>query len=155
MELHRSADAATTGRAQVLVIDDDAFVRRTIARVLSPEHDVCAVADGLAALDLVRTGARFDTIICDVMMPEMDGVQFHAELLRAAPDQARRMAFLTGGGYSAHIQERLELSRCPVLEKPFTKAALLSCVRYLRPGEQPDGPNRPGLVIGSAAVALF
>jgi two-component system cell cycle sensor histidine kinase/response regulator CckA len=119
-------------RASILVVDDEAHVCRAVTRVLSGEHEVRAVGQSRAALDLVRGGARFDAILCDVMMPEMTGVQLHAALAREAPEQARRLAFMTGGVFSGSVQRMLEASGRPVVEKPFTKPALLECVRLLR-----------------------
>ncbi|MFL5260836.1 MAG: response regulator [Anaeromyxobacteraceae bacterium] len=127
-------ERAGGGRAKVLVVDDEAIVRRTIERALSAQCDVSAAADGRGALALVRTGARFDAILCDLMMPEMNGAEVHAALLREAPDQARRFAILTGGAFSPRAEALLEACACPVVEKPFSRAALLACVSALQAG---------------------
>jgi CheY-like chemotaxis protein len=122
------------GRAKVLVIDDDPGVRRSVERAIAAQCDVSAAADGRAALDLVRAGARYDAILCDLMMPDMNGVEVHAALAREAPDQARRFAILTGGAYSPRAEALLDACPCPVVEKPFSRDALLACVTALRAG---------------------
>jgi CheY-like chemotaxis protein len=126
--------AADGGRGKILVVDDDATVRRSVERVLSVRHDVSAVAGARAALELVLSGARYDAILGDLMMPEMSGAELHAALLRDAPDQARRFAIVTGGAFSPRAQALLDGCACPVLEKPFTITELLECVRALQCG---------------------
>ncbi|MFL5262653.1 MAG: PAS domain S-box protein [Anaeromyxobacteraceae bacterium] len=131
---HPSAPDGAESRGRVLIVDDEARVCHAVLRVLGSAHEVCTVHESSAALALVREGARFDAILCDVMMPEMNGVQLHAALAREAPDQARRLAFMTGGVFSAEVQQLLEASGRPVVDKPFTKQGLLDCVRQLRGG---------------------
>ena len=52
------------------------------------------------AIELIDHGERFDVILSDLMMPEMTGMDFHAALLRSAPDQAGKMVFMSGGAFS-------------------------------------------------------
>jgi CheY-like chemotaxis protein len=130
-------------RAKVLVVDDQELVRDCVARVLSAGHDVQTASGARAALELIHSGARFDAIMCELTMRDMTGADFHAALLRDAPDQARRLAFLTGGRSSAAVQRVLEASCRPMLEKPFTKAALLDCIRVLRADEIERGARAP------------
>jgi CheY-like chemotaxis protein len=60
--------------ADILVVDDDAAVRSTIARALSGDgHTVAEAGDGEAALDALRTSA-FALLVTDVQMPGMDGL---------------------------------------------------------------------------------
>jgi two-component system cell cycle sensor histidine kinase/response regulator CckA len=126
------APTAAGRRARVLVVDDEIHVCQAIVRVLGSAHDVRTIGQSRAALDLVREGARFDAILCDVMMPEMTGVQLHAALACEAPEQARRLAFMTGGVFSGDVQRQLEASGRPVVDKPFTKEAIVECVRRLQ-----------------------
>jgi two-component system, NtrC family, sensor kinase len=88
---------AASKKPRVLLVDDDPFVRRALARVLAREYEVVAVDGGRAALALIRCGDRFDAIVCDVAMPGMSGLELSAALDRVAPDQASRMIALTGG----------------------------------------------------------
>jgi len=115
-------------RGRVLVVDDDAMVARAIQRSLSNAHDLTAVMRGADALERIRRGERFDVIICDLMMPEMTGMELHAELVRAAPDQARAIIFLTGGAFTAGAQEFLEGVENQRIEKPFESAYLAAVI---------------------------
>jgi len=61
----------------ILVVDDDADLRETVELLLDDSgYDVTAVANGRAALDQLKGGARPDLILLDLMMPEMNGWQF-------------------------------------------------------------------------------
>src|SRR4051812_18314439 len=63
------------GPGRVLVVDDEASLRRIIARVLTKAgHEVVEAADGKFATEIVGTQS-FDVIISDIAMPAMDGIQ--------------------------------------------------------------------------------
>ena len=69
-------------KATTLVIDDDVAVARYVARILKNDHStVTTVSSAKAALELLAAGHDFDLILCDLMMPEMNGVELY-EILR-------------------------------------------------------------------------
>jgi CheY-like chemotaxis protein len=72
--------------------------------------------------------ARAGGIACDVMMPEMTGIELVEELRRIAPDQARRLMFLSGSVFTADARESLERIGAPQLEKPVTAKQLREAV---------------------------
>ncbi|HET6922852.1 MAG TPA: response regulator [Anaeromyxobacteraceae bacterium] len=111
-------------RGRILVVDDQPRMGKALQRFLSPAHDVTTALSAREALGLVSAGARFDVILCDLMMPGMDGMALHAELRRAAPEQAERMVFMTGGAYTAEAQGFLEAVPNRRLQKPFRPEAL-------------------------------
>jgi CheY-like chemotaxis protein len=115
-------------RGRILVVDDERMLCTTIERILSVDHEVTAVTSARQALQLVQSGERFDAIICDLMMPQMTGMDLHAALLRVAPDQAKRMAFMTGGAFSCNASAFLEQTSNPRIAKPFKSGALLALV---------------------------
>jgi CheY-like chemotaxis protein len=121
-----SSEQARRGR--VLAIDDEPLMVKVISRMLSLDHEVLGSPDAQQAIDWIRDGQRFDVILCDMMMPHVSGMDFHAELLRIAPEQAERVIFLTGGAYTPHTQAFLETVDNPRLEKPFDPAALRALV---------------------------
>jgi signal transduction histidine kinase len=112
----RPVEAGRRGR--ILVIDDEPAIGAAIRRFLR-EHDVVAVASGRAGLDLLDGGDRFDAIFCDLMMPDVTGMEIHAALAERAPDQAGRMVLMTGGAFSGGAAEFLERVGNPRLDKPF------------------------------------
>jgi CheY-like chemotaxis protein len=115
-------------RHPILVIDDEPLLGRLVQRTLGLEHDVAIVHQATEALARIVAGERFDLIFCDVMMPEMDGVELHAELAREAPEQAAAMVFLTGGGFTPTMRARLDRLGKVRIEKPFDIPALRAFV---------------------------
>jgi CheY-like chemotaxis protein len=133
-------DAPATGasRSRVLIVDDDPLVGTSLRRVLSRDHDVIVDVSAKDALSRLRDGERFDVVLCDLMMPDMTGMDLHAELARIAPQMAGRMVFLTGGAYTAHAREFLAAVPNPRLQKPFDAQLLRAVVRDVVAGARHD-----------------
>jgi PAS domain S-box-containing protein len=112
------AQAEGVTQRRVLVVDDDPLVLRSLTRVLARDFEVAAARNGREALDLVRAGGTFDAMLCDLMMPELSGIELHELLERDDPELARRTVFLTGGAFSGRAQSFLEAVGQPHLEKP-------------------------------------
>jgi two-component system chemotaxis sensor kinase CheA len=72
-----------SGRQKLLFVDDSAFFRNMLAPVLQAAgYDVMSIASGREALALIERGARFDVVVTDIEMPELDGFAF-AEAVRS------------------------------------------------------------------------
>jgi mannose-6-phosphate isomerase-like protein (cupin superfamily) len=95
-------------RGKVLVIDDEEALATAIKRYLSTDHEVTAVYSASAALDLFESGARYDVILCDLMMPQITGMELHTEVARIDPSQANRFVFLTGGAFTSFASVDVE-----------------------------------------------
>jgi CheY-like chemotaxis protein len=106
-------------RARVLVVDDEPGIARSLARALARDHDVSTVTSAREALKRLRDSDSFDAVLCDVMMPEMTGVDLYAELTRLRPEFTRRMLFFTGGAFTPATQEFVQRMGERCLEKPF------------------------------------
>lgn len=116
-------------RGRILLVDDEVVVAGALQRLLSHEHDVTLVTGGRDALDQLRAGARFDVILCDLVMPGVSGIELHAELRRIAPDQADRIIFLTGGAFSGRFQQFLDSIANCWFEKPCNLQELRAAIR--------------------------
>jgi len=123
---------------RVLVVDDEAGVRRSIERVLSVAgFQVTAVSDGARALERVESDV-FDLLIIDVYMPDMDGLGLMREL-RSRNDTTPILA-VSGGGDSPNALDpegALAVAQAfgaGVLPKPFTVDDLLGAVSALLDG---------------------
>ena len=103
---------------RVLVVDDDPLVLRSLTRVLARDFEVASARNGREALDLVRAGGTFDAMLCDLMMPELSGIELHELLVQDDPELAKRTIFFTGGAFSGRAQSFLEAVGQPHLEKP-------------------------------------
>jgi len=119
---------AARRRGRVLVIDDEPLVAKVVSRSLDSEHEVIGLDRSAEALALVLGGERFDVILCDLMMPEMSGMDFYQELCVHAPQQASVVVFLTGGAFTPRARRFLDEIPNRWLEKPFDPVALSSLV---------------------------
>ncbi|HEY0992652.1 MAG TPA: response regulator [Kofleriaceae bacterium] len=106
-------------RGNVLVIDDEESLAQAIRRFLSVEHNVTAVYRARDALDLLELGTRYDVILCDLMMPQITGMELHTEIVRIDPQQATRIVFLTGGAFTPSARDFLVGATNRRIEKPF------------------------------------
>ncbi len=121
---HVAADAKRhTAHARILVVDDEELIGMLLRRVLKA-HDVTVVSNGKDALTRIAKGARYDAILCDLMMPGMTGIEFYQALSRRFPDQARALIFLTGGAYNKEAAAFLDSVDNSHVEKPFDAAKL-------------------------------
>ena len=76
---------APSRRGRILVIDDEEAVGRAVARILGRDHEVEVFADGRAGLARLLAERSFDLVLCDLMMPELTGMELHAEVKELAP----------------------------------------------------------------------
>ncbi len=123
----RPATPAATERrraGRVLFIDHEPALGRSLAALLAPETEVVAVTRAREALEHLGRGAAFDAIVCDLMMPEISGMEFYERLAAVAPAAMQRVIFMTGGAFTAQAREFLAKVDRPHLDKPFTEAAL-------------------------------
>ncbi len=112
----------------VLVVDDDADVRRAVTRSL--EHQgmsVAAAADGVEGLAALERGS-FDAVLCDVVMPVMDGTALFETLRSKHPDQLQRLCFMTAYDDDPQVVAFLRGAARPVLAKPFEFHSLVALV---------------------------
>jgi len=135
MEDRAIVDAAATEspkdplRAQVLVVDDEPQILKLVEAQLGAEHSVVCEQRAASAFARIERGERYDAILCDVMMPDMTGIDLYEKILAIAPDQARAMIFVTGGAFTARAREFLERVPNARLEKPFDVHELSELVR--------------------------
>jgi CheY-like chemotaxis protein/two-component sensor histidine kinase len=110
-------------RASVLIIEDEAPLGRLLERVLAP-HKVVVMTRAREALARIETREHFDIILCDLMMPEMTGMDFYQRLIGLRPEVAARVVFMTGGAFTAGAREFLERVPNLRLDKPINTALL-------------------------------
>jgi signal transduction histidine kinase len=142
--LQRAVPATIARRGSILVIEDEPALCRVLERLLLP-HRVTTVMRAREALARIQAGERFSIILCDLMMPEMTGMEFYGELIRHHGVIANRVIFMSGGVLSPHSREFLERVPNLRLDKPIDTTRLHQLVDEAIGLELPrfgvDGPE--------------
>lgn len=114
---------------RVLLVDDDSIVLDTLCQILEAAgYDVQPANSGAVGLQSYQT-RRPDVVITDVIMPEMDGIEFIQRLRDIDP--AAKIIAISGGsgrGYFENLEAVRRLTPVAILPKPFAKATLLSLI---------------------------
>ena len=123
--------ARPTRRGRILMIDDEPMIGNIVERTLRDEHDVETVTSGQAALACIEANPRYDIIFCDLMMPDMSGMDFYDTICVHFSDLADRMVFITGGAFTPQARDFLDGVTNRRVEKPFTSKFLRGVVREI------------------------
>jgi signal transduction histidine kinase/DNA-binding response OmpR family regulator len=115
-------------RGRILIIDDEVLLGQALKRALEPDHDTVATPSAKEALARLTAGESFDLILCDLIMPQMTGIELYGALREIAPDHAARMVFLTGGAFTAKGRAFLDQTQNLVIEKPVDVDTIRSLV---------------------------
>ncbi len=118
----------TTRVTDVLVVDDEEQLRKLAQRALTRAGlQVTTAAGGIEALALLRHGQRFDTIVSDLMMPGMDGMQLLREVRQLDLDVP--LIFLTGRPSIETAMAAMEHGGYRYLAKPIEHERLIKAVK--------------------------
>jgi two-component system cell cycle response regulator CpdR len=123
---------------RILLAEDDRVMREYLARALERSgYSVTAVDRGTAALPLIET-ERFDLLLSDIVMPEMDGIELAQKAGEIAPDM--RVMFITGFA-AVTLKAGKQVPTARVLSKPFHLRDLVLEVDRLFEMEQVPSQN--------------
>jgi DNA-binding response OmpR family regulator len=113
---------------RVLIVDDEAAVRRTLERALrGMGYDVVTVGDAQLAYDALD-GMDVDLVLLDLHLPQMSGDTLFVALVRRWPHLASRIVIMTGDTYAETDHWPGDLKACSLLLKPFTLDILRASV---------------------------
>ncbi len=116
--------------ARILVVDDEPAILRALARVLQG-YSVTQALSGREAISLIERTGPFDVVFCDVMMPELSGIDVYERAKLARPGQEQRIVFITGGAFTEPATKFLESIENPRLGKPFDGSEVRALVKAL------------------------
>jgi CheY-like chemotaxis protein len=127
----RTASGTSPRVPRVLVVDDEPLIAESMRLVLSDDFDVTSTTDPADALARLTSpsGEGFDVILCDVMMPKMNGVELRNRVHAVNPELAARIVLMTGGIQVANVQMMVESVPNVVLTKPFDFDSLRDFIR--------------------------
>ena len=121
---------------RILLAEDDTSMREYLARALTRVgYDVAAVGCGTEAMPLLEAG-KYDLLLTDIVMPEMDGIELARRAGEIAPDM--RVMFITGFAAVA-LQGGRTAPEAKLLSKPFHLKDLVSEVDRLFQSEDQHG----------------
>ncbi|MDR2085391.1 MAG: sigma-54 dependent transcriptional regulator [Bacteroidales bacterium] len=113
-------------QAKILIIDDEASIRRTIKEILEYEdYSVEIAEDGIEGIELVRNN-HFDLILCDIKMPGMDGMEFLNSAIQITDTP---IVMISGHGTIETAVEAIKLGAYDYIAKPLDLNRLLITVK--------------------------
>jgi two-component system cell cycle sensor histidine kinase/response regulator CckA len=115
---------------RVLVVDDDHDLAVLLGEVLTYENcEVDIAANGMEAMDCLRA-RDYDAVLCDLMMPRVDGEVLYNDVIRDYPFLANRFLFITGQpSRKAGFSDFVWRTGNQLIEKPFEVQELRTAVR--------------------------
>jgi signal transduction histidine kinase/ActR/RegA family two-component response regulator len=113
-----SAGQGARRRGAVLIVEDEHSVARMLQKVLSSTDAVTLASSGVEALSHIEAQEAFDVILCDLMMPEMTGMDFYQAVVSKSQATARRIVFMTGGAFTPTARAFLDQVENLRLDKP-------------------------------------
>jgi nitrogen-specific signal transduction histidine kinase/CheY-like chemotaxis protein len=106
-------------RGRVLIVDDEERLATTLKLALTHAHDVDVATRGRQALERLQATPGYDVILCDLMLPDLSGIDVFQEATRKNPELADRFVFLTGGAFQDRARDFLQSVPNTRLDKPF------------------------------------
>ena len=115
--------------SKILIIEDEAAIRRVLGKIISEEskdYDVEDAEDGFAGLEKIRSN-DYDLVLCDIKMPKMDGVEVLVQTQKIKPEIPFIM--ISGHGDLETAVETMRLGAFDYISKPPDLNRLLNAVR--------------------------
>ncbi|HEY1196441.1 sigma-54 dependent transcriptional regulator [Flavobacterium sp.] len=115
--------------SKILIIEDEAAIRRVLVKILSEENDsyqVDEAEDGVAGLEKIKNN-DYDLVLCDIKMPKMDGVEVLEEVKKIKPEIP--MVMISGHGDMETAIQTMRLGAFDYISKPPDLNRLLNTVR--------------------------
>jgi DNA-binding NtrC family response regulator len=126
--------------ARILVVDDEPPILKMLtAMLVEAGHEVQSASGARKAIELCQQGGRFDLILSDVVMPEVDG----HHLIRQISGLCPRIRVILMSGYDVDCEVCPYMERCKLVSKPFRAEHLLAVVAGILAAPAPV--RKPGM----------
>ncbi|MGE8342011.1 MAG: sigma-54-dependent transcriptional regulator [Flavobacterium sp.] len=115
--------------SKILIVEDEAAIRRVLVKILSEENDAYQVDEaenGVAGLEKIKNN-DYDLVLCDIKMPKMDGVEVLEEVKKIKPEIP--MVMISGHGDMETAIQTMRLGAFDYISKPPDLNRLLNTVR--------------------------
>jgi CheY-like chemotaxis protein len=110
--------ATEARRRRMLFVEDHPELLAIYERTFR-HHEIILVDTGELALTAIRQQRHFDLVVCDLLLPDIDGVEVYRRARQMEPELAARFVFATAADTRQRFQSSLEAVDVPILEKPF------------------------------------
>ncbi len=132
-------------RPRILVVDDEPMMLRALERRLAREYDVACAVSGAQALERLSEEGDWDMVLCDVVMPGVDGAAVYRWIQTHRPQLLERTILMTGGAVTSESRRFLDETENLVLPKPLQVPQLLGVLRGMlyEPGQGNALGSRP------------
>jgi two-component system, cell cycle sensor histidine kinase and response regulator CckA len=127
-QTHEELPVSSVKSWRILIVDDEMFVLRAFRRTLSPPHEVVLAEGGAQAIDILKSDVEFDAIVCDLMMPQVDGVMLHEHIGQHVPRLLDRMIFCSGGAFTERAKDFASSLSNIILDKPVSSEDLRDAI---------------------------
>ncbi|MEN0068633.1 MAG: hybrid sensor histidine kinase/response regulator [Myxococcota bacterium] len=114
-------------RLRILVVDDEPAILAWLQAELTEHHLVATTDPSLGVATFLND--EVDVLLCDLMMPNLTGVDVHRILRMSAPERAHRVVFMTGGAYTPNANRFASRDGVTILRKPLDPAELRAALR--------------------------
>ncbi|MGC4123185.1 MAG: response regulator [Myxococcales bacterium] len=122
------AQAPVADKPRVLFVDDEEPILRVYRRFFDGLYQVELAAGGRRAWELLQGGATYDVVVCDLMMPDLNGMTLYQRVIDTLPELTRSFVFVTGSTYHPEVSSFIAGCGRPVLEKPTGMAELRGAI---------------------------
>jgi signal transduction histidine kinase len=116
-------------KPRILIVDDELTLLSSLRRAIGRDADVSLAKSAAEAMAILEHDDRFDVVLCDIMMPDVTGIELFERVSSANPSLRERFVFMTGGAFSPTTQQFFEQTELPRLEKPFDVRELKRLLR--------------------------
>ena len=131
MPTDRSPSPTPSAPARILLVDDDPMVAQLVIDMLTMDgYEVDTAPNGIAALEMTESD-RYDVILTDLHMPEMNGADLYRELAKRQTHPPQKIIFITGTAGTSEAHRVVQETGLPLLTKPFNVVELLELVRQV------------------------
>lgn len=128
--------------ARILIVDDEPAILRALSRVLAG-YQLTRALNGKEAMQHIEQSGPFDVVFCDVMMPELSGIDVYERAKEVCPGQEQRIVFITGGAFTEHAARFIDAIDNPKLGKPFDAGEVRALVKLLTREAVVERPSVP------------
>lgn len=127
-------------KGHILIVDDEDAIRFMLENQLFKEgYKVSIAANGLHALNKIKSSQKFDLIVCDLKMPGMSGIDFFSEVRKMGLDTP--FLLITGYLHKKKIMEAVQRGVSGVMLKPLNTTEFMSKIAALL--SPPKATNTP------------